>query len=108
MKRKTYSISPAKIGNEDGFRLPRAFSQENPHLVQSYGQIEVISEDILLIRLDPTKREQEEEEESLMMSLFLDFLMKDAIKNPDRLVPYTEEMNREIDDLLADVEVQNE
>ena len=35
-----------------------------------------------------------------MMSLFLDFLMKDAIKNPFKLVPYTKEMSDEIDDLL--------
>ncbi|MBD2603651.1 hypothetical protein H6G81_03695 [Scytonema hofmannii FACHB-248] len=38
--------------------------------------------------------------ESIMMSLFLDFLMKDAIKNPSKLVPYTKEMSDEIDDLL--------
>jgi antitoxin PrlF len=41
--------------------------------------------------------------ESIMMSLFLDFLMKDAIKNPSKLVPYTKEMSDEMDDLLADV-----
>ncbi|MEH1795385.1 hypothetical protein [Nostoc sp.] len=38
-----------------------------------------------------------------MMSLFLDFLMKDAMQNPSKLVPYTQEMSDEIDDLLADV-----
>lgn len=39
----------------------------------------------------------------IMMSLFLDFLMKDAMQNPSKLVPYTQEMSDEIDDLLADV-----
>jgi|GEM_PF-6177112 len=34
--------------------------------------------------------------------------MKDTIKNPDQLIPYTEEMSREIDDLLADVEMETE
>lgn len=105
MKNKTYNITPAKIGTQDGFRLPRAFSKENPHLIKSAGQIEVISEDTLLIRLDLKNQEETEDEDSLMMSLFLDFLMKDTIKNPDQLIPYTEEMSKEIDDLLADVEV---
>jgi antitoxin PrlF len=40
---------------------------------------------------------------STMLSLFLDFLMKDAIENPCQLVAYTQEMSAEIDDLLADV-----
>ncbi len=44
-----------------------------------------------------------DETESLVMSLFLDALMKDAIKHPDKLVPYTEEMSAEVDELLANV-----
>lgn len=44
-----------------------------------------------------------DETESIMMSLFLDFLMKDAVNNPSKLVPYTKEMSDEMDDLLADV-----
>ena len=31
--------------------------------------------------------------------------MKYAMKNPDRLVAYTEEMSAEIDDLLTDVTI---
>lgn len=108
MKRKTYPISSAKIGNQDGFRLPRAFYKDNPHVVDSAGYIEVISENTLLICLETTEKIQEDEEESLMMSLFLDFLVKDSLKNPDHLVPYTEEMSAEIDNLLTDVEVENE
>lgn len=46
-----------------------------------------------------------DEDESLMMSLFLDFLMKDAIQNPFRLVPYTQAMSDRIHDLLADVTI---
>ncbi|MDF5739951.1 MULTISPECIES: hypothetical protein [unclassified Nostoc] len=40
-----------------------------------------------------------------MMSLFLDFLMKDAMQNPSKLVPYTQEMSDEMDDLLAEVRI---
>ena len=107
MKRKTYSINPAKIGNQKGFRLPSAFYHDNPHLAEAQGQLEVISSDTLLIRLQP-QNIQDDDEESLMMSLFLDFLMKDAIKNPEKLVPYTEEMSTEIDDLLSDVTLEEE
>ncbi|WP_013325801.1 hypothetical protein [Gloeothece verrucosa] len=37
------------------------------------------------------------------MSLFLDTLMTEAIKDPSSLVPYTEEMSQEMDELLEDV-----
>ncbi|MEH2208406.1 MAG: hypothetical protein V7K53_30755 [Nostoc sp.] len=38
-----------------------------------------------------------------MIGLFLNFLMKDAMQKPSRLVPYTQEMSDEMDDLLTDV-----
>lgn len=107
MTSKTYAISPAKIGNQDGFRFPRAFSKDYPQLVNASGEIEVLDENTLLIRLIPQELEQEEdEEESLIMGLFLDFLMNEAIANPETLVPYTEEMSTEVDDLLADVVIE--
>jgi antitoxin PrlF len=103
MTSKSYPISPAKIGNQDGFRLPRAFSRDYPHLVSATGQIEVLDENTLLVRLEPESKTEDEETENLMMSLFLDTLMKEVMKEPSSLVPYTEEMSQEIDELLADV-----
>lgn len=100
---KSYSITSAKVGNQDGFRLPRAFSKDYPHLAKASGHIEVLSENTLLIRLDTSNIEEDDETESLMISLFLDTLIKDAMKNPSQLVPYTEEMSAEVDELLADV-----
>ena len=44
-----------------------------------------------------------DEDEDIMMRLFLDFLMNDAMQNPSELIPYTQEMSDEMDDLLADV-----
>ena len=108
MKQKTYTISPAKIGNQLGFRLPRAFYQDNPHLAETGGEIEVLNEDTLLIRLHPNNERDEDDDEGLMMSLFLDFLIKDAMKNPEKLIPYTEEMSQKIDDLLTDVKLEEE
>ncbi len=106
MADKIYPIAHAKIGTQDGFRLPRAFSKDYPHLVNASGYIEVLSENTFLVRLD-TDAEEADETESLMMSLFLDFLMKDAIKNPDQLVAYTQEMSDEMDELLADVNIDS-
>lgn len=103
MTGKIYSITPAKVGNQDGFRLPRAFSKDYPHLANASGHIEVLSEDTLLVRLNTSVAEDDDETESLIMSLFLDSLIKDAMKNPSRLVPYTQEMSTEVDELLADV-----
>ncbi|BAZ70364.1 MAG: hypothetical protein KME28_02460 [Pelatocladus maniniholoensis HA4357-MV3] len=105
MADKIYPIAHAKIGTQDGFRLPRAFSKDYPNLVNASGYIEVLSENTFLVRLDTEEMENADETESLMLSLFLDFLMKDAIKNPSKLIPYTQEMSDEMDNLLADVEL---
>jgi antitoxin PrlF len=98
-----YPINPAKIGSQDGFRLPRAFSRDYPHLVVASGYIEVIDENTLIVKLDADR--EEDDRESLIMSLFLDTLLKNAIANPNSLIPYTEEMSNEIDELLADVSI---
>ena len=39
----------------------------------------------------------------IMMSLFLNCLMKDAMQKPSELIPYTQEISDEMDNLLADV-----
>lgn len=105
MDRKIYPITHAKVGNQDGFRLPRAFSKEYPHLAKASGYIEVLSDNTFLVRLETENGQEDDDNESLMTSLFLDFLMKDAMQNPSKMVPYTQEMSDEIDDLLADVDV---
>ena len=103
MDRKSYRITHAKVGNQDGFRLPRVFSKDYPHLANASGYIEVLSENTFLVRLETDNVDEADETEGIMMSIFLDFLMKDAIKNPSQLVAYTQEMSQEIDDLLVDV-----
>ncbi|MEM9273115.1 MAG: hypothetical protein AAGA80_09155 [Cyanobacteria bacterium P01_F01_bin.143] len=103
---KNYSISPAKIGNQDGFRLPRAFSRDYPDLVKATGHVEVLDDKTLLVRLEPNETTEKNDSESLIMSLFLDTLMKEVIKEPSSLVPYTEEMSAEISDLLTDVTIE--
>lgn len=103
MAGKSYPVTHAKVGNQDGFRLPRAFSKDYPHLANASGYIEVLSDNTFLVRLETDNVDEADEDEGIMMSLFLDFLMKDAMQNPSQLVPYTQEMSDEMDDLLADV-----
>jgi len=43
--------------------------------------------------------------ENKMLRMFLDFLVEDAFKNPSSLTPYTEEMAKDMDELLKGVEI---
>ena len=102
-----YPVSPAKIGNQDGYRLPRAFSKDHPELVGASGHVEVLNENTLLVRLSPVKK-TEEDRDDVMMSLFLDFLMKSAIEEPESLIAYTNQMSIEANELLAGVEADED
>ena len=102
-----YPVSPAKIGNQDGYRLPRAFSKDHPELVGASGHVEVLDENTLLVRLNPVEK-TESEKDDVMMSLFLDFLMKSAIEEPSSLIPYTNQMSQEANELLAGVEIDED
>jgi antitoxin PrlF len=105
--RNNYSISPAKIGSQDGFRLPRAFSKDHPELIKASGYVEVLNKNTLLVRLNPQNYEVKDGDD-VKMSLFLDLLMEHIIENPDSLVPYTEKMSQEVNELLAGVSVDED
>jgi antitoxin PrlF len=108
MASKNYSISPAKIGSQDGFRLPKAFSHDHPHLVTAKGYIEMVDQHTFLVHFDPDEDLEEDEDESLMLKLFLDTLMKFAQDKPDSLTPYTQQMADAMDQLLAGVTVDED
>jgi antitoxin PrlF len=104
MVSQNYSISPAKIGSQDGFRLPKAFSHDHPHLVTAKGYIEMVDPHTFLVHFDPDENlAGEDEDEGVMLKLFLDTLMKFAQDQPDSLTPYTQQMADEMDELLAGV-----
>ena len=105
MSSKTYTLSPAKIGNSAGFRLPASFYRDNPQFANAMGWVEVVAKDTLLVKLEPSPLETEDEENELMLSLFLDFITKDALKHSDRLEAYTEAMAQDDDELLVGVEL---
>ena len=101
-----YRVTPARIGNSSGLRLPAAFYRDNPQFAGAAGQVEVLDDSTLLLRLDPEQQQEDvEEEESLMLGLFLDFLSRQALATDPGPVLYTEAMAADDDDLLAGVTV---
>ena len=102
----SYRIRSTKIGNSAGFRLPADFYREHPQFNNASGWIEVLSEDTAILRIIP-ESEDKEEEDSLMMRLFLDFAMTEALKN-NTLQPYTTEMSETARELIEGVELEED
>jgi antitoxin PrlF len=102
MASKIYDLIHVKVGNQFGFRLPSAFWIDNPHLKSASGQVQVVAEDTLIVKLNPQSA-REDASEDLLMAAFLDMLMDDAVAHPSKLIPYTQEMMDEEDELLASV-----
>ena len=103
----SYSIRSTKIGNSAGFRVPAEFYREHPQFTNADGWIEVLSPDTAIVRIFPQSRDEEEAEDSLMMRLFLDFAMTEALKN-NTLQPYTIEMSEAARKLIEGVELDEE
>ena len=101
-----YRVTPARIGNSSGLRLPAAFYRDHPQFAGAAGQVEVLSDDTLLLRLESQEQQDSEaEEEGLMLGLFLDFLSRQALTAEGGPMPYTEAMAAEDEELLAGVTV---
>jgi antitoxin PrlF len=107
MANKQYRIAWAKIGNAAGFRFNASFFRENPQFKGAEGAVEVIAPDTLLVRLQPQELEPQEDE--IVLKLYLDFLIQQALLNPHQeLEPYTEAMAAEDEELMAGVEIEDE
>ncbi|ABW32064.1 AbrB/MazE/SpoVT family DNA-binding domain-containing protein [Acaryochloris marina] len=102
MTDKTYKASWAKIGNSSGYRITSDFFREHPEFVGSDGVIQVIAPDTVVFSRAKTEEEGQEEDD-LMLSLYLDFLTKQALANPDELEEYTQDMADEDEELIAGV-----
>ena len=101
-----YRVTPTRIGNSSGLRLPAAFYRDHPQFAGASGQVEVLDDRTLLLRLEPEEQQQgEAEEDSLMLGLFLDFLSRQALTADQGPVLYTEAMAADDDELLAGVAV---
>ena len=68
------------------------------------GWIEVLSEDTAIVRIIP---QSDDQEDSLMMRLFLDFAMTEALKN-NTLQPYTTQMSETARELIEGVELEED
>lgn len=104
MAKKTYKVSWAKIGNSSGYRLSATFFKEHSQFAESDGVVEVIDDNTLLFRRQP-KPQDEDDADELMLSLFFDFLTKQALANPDQVEAYTEVMAAEDEELIAGVAI---
>jgi antitoxin PrlF len=104
MPKKAYKASWAKIGNSSGYRLSGSFFKENPQFAEVGGTVQVIDADTILIRRE-VQAQTDQDEDELMLSLFLDFLMKQALSDPSEIEAYTETMAAEDDELMAGVVV---
>ncbi|MDY6901905.1 MAG: hypothetical protein SWZ49_28105 [Cyanobacteriota bacterium] len=102
-----YNIRSTKIGNSSGFRLPAEFYREHPQFANADGWIEVLSPDTAIVKITPKSDDNEDEEDSLMMRLFLDFAIAEALKN-NTLQPYTTEMSEAARQLIEGVELEDE
>ncbi len=103
MESKRYNTAWSKIGNSSGFRVENSFFKDNPQFAGASGEVQVVSSNTLLVRLSVGEAEEQEKDE-LMLSLFLDFLMENALRNPkEEIEVYTEEMAAEDDELMAGV-----
>lgn len=104
----SYNIRSTKIGNSSGFRLPAEFYREHPQFANADGWIEVLSPDTAIVKITPKSDDnQDSDEDSLMMRLFLDFAIAEALKN-NTLQPYTTEMSEAARQLIEGVELEDE
>ena len=104
MSKKNYKVSWAKIGNSSGYRLASDFFKENPSFIGAEGTVQVIAPDTAVLSLAKSEPEEEDEDE-LMLKLYLDFLIRQALESPDELEAYTQSMADEDEALIAGVEI---
>ena len=102
----SYKIRSTKFGNSAGFRLPADFYREHPQFNNASGWIEVLSPDTAIVKIIPDVVDEDSEEDSLMMRLFLDFAMTQALKD-NTLQPYTDKMSKTARELIKGVELDS-
>ena len=102
MTGKIYKASWIKIGNSSGYQLPNDFFREHPEFVETDGLVQVIAPDTVILSRKSLEAVSQDED-ALMLSLFLEFLTQKALSDPSELEEYTQAMADEDDDLMAGV-----
>ncbi len=101
-----YRVTPARIGNSSGLRLPAVFYRDHPQFAGVAGQAEVLDDRTVLLRFEPEAQQQDETpEDSLILGLFLDFLSRQALTADPGPLIYSEAMAADDEELLAGVTV---
>jgi antitoxin PrlF len=100
-----YRVTPARIGNSSGLRLPAVFYRDHPQFAGVAGQAEVLDDRTLLLRFEPEAQQDETAEDSLILGLFLDFLSRQALTADPGALIYSEAMAAEDEEVLAGVTV---
>jgi antitoxin PrlF len=104
---KKYKLKYTQIGNSKGFRIPAEFYRDRPEFAAD-GWVEVVSDNTAIIRVEPTIADADaNEEDELMMRLFLDFALSESLKQGDLLHAYTVEEAASDMELIAGVELDN-
>ncbi len=88
-----------------GYQL--SFIEIYPQFANADGWIEVLSPDTAILRISPQSGDDEDGEESVMVRLFIDFAMTEALKN-NTLQPYTTQMSEAVHELIAGVQLDDE
>ena len=107
MSKKSYKASWAKIGKSSGYRLTSDIFKEHTNKVGAEEVEQVIAPAPALISIVRPDVEDQAEDE-LMLKLYLDFLTKQALANPDELEEYTQQMAEEDEQLMAGVELDDD
>jgi antitoxin PrlF len=99
-----YRVTPARIGNSSGLRLPAVIYRDHPQFAGVAGQAEVLDDRTLLLRFEPEAQQQDKAvEDSLILGLFLDFLSRQALTADPGPLIYSEAMAVDDEELLAGV-----
>jgi hypothetical protein len=97
--KRTYDAKWAKIGNSFGYRFQSEFFKEHPGFSECGALVQVIDEDMVLLRrIKPEQEEQKADE--LMLAAFLNFAFKQGLEKGDFTQDSVEDM--ELDDELMD------
>jgi antitoxin PrlF len=76
-----YRLTPARIDISSGLRLPADFYRDHPQFAGAAGQVEVLDDSTLLLRLEPEEQQLgEAEEDTLMLGLFLGLALPDRYR----------------------------
>jgi hypothetical protein len=102
----SYRASAAAVGNSKGLRLDGALFREHPEFANGTFEVDVIAPGRMLVRAKAHAVTQETQDP--VLDAFLGFLGHQMASRPDLLTGMTASDLREVDELVAGVEVDDD